>query len=167
MHLELVTGEPCALKGASTVRGGVDAKVPSQQMVTRWQPTPRLYDTDLVDGQPRGTRPAQRPATAAPAPRPVAAQSAPRPVAAQPAPAAPAPRPIAAQPATAPVQAAAVNAELASDQQKQAIRKMALQRSMNNTDVENQLQRLYGSDMNGLTKADAADFLKRLNSSAA
>jgi DNA recombination protein Rad52 len=129
-----------------------------------------LYDTDLVDGQPRGTngaRPAQRPASAPPA-RPMAAQpaAAPRPVAAQPA-TPPAPRPITAQSATAPVQPTATNVELATDQQKQAIRKMALQRSMNNADVENQLQRLYGSDMNQLSKGDASDFIKRLNSSAA
>ena len=119
-----VTGEPCALKGASTVLRGDDAKVPTK--VTRRLPTLR----DLVDGQPRGSmnqnravRPApptqmpvrpSAPAPAASAPRPAPAQTpapaarpvaqpvvaeAPRPAAPRPAPVATeAPRPTAAPP---------------------------------------------------------------------
>lgn len=94
--------------------------------------------------------------------RPIVAQSSPATSAAS------APRLMTTQPTTAPVQAtAATNVELATEQQKQAIRRLASQRRMNEGDVENQLQRLYGTGINQLSKGNASDFIKRLNSSAA
>lgn len=141
-----------------------------------------LYDTDLVDGQPKGSapRPAARPGSNAPLaakPAPVAAKPTVAPSAPAPAPvpaptpvrpAAEAPRPQAAPesvPATAAPKAAPA-AALATDQQMQAIKKLAGQRKLSQADVENQVQRLYGSSLKQLTHADAGDLIKRLSPSS-
>lgn len=141
-----------------------------------------LYDTDLVDGQPKGSsnRPIPNksvgaPSAARPAPTPAPAVAAvpevARPVAV--AESKPAPKPTVAatenKPATTPPIKPTVAITLATEQQMQAIRRLAQQRKLSQADVENQTQRFYGCSLSQLNQTDAGDLIKRLgsNSSAA
>lgn len=126
-----------------------------------------LYDTDLIDGQPRTlntNRPAQpRPTpitSEAPAPRPVRVEAMP-------------PAPIATVPtrtngtAPTPVRPVAVSdEEVATTQQKEAIRKLAAKQSMNAGDLEAHLHSRYGSNLDNLSKADASHYIKVLQGAA-
>jgi hypothetical protein len=165
-------------------------------MVTRRQPTLPFYDTERAENQdqPRGSlpsaRPASRPASPAPArpghgPVPVTSQPTPvsPPVTDQPASApvgssAPAPRPVTPQPTSSQAQPSVMataigKLELATEQQKQAIRNAKWQPSAGRT--TNTLKNAYkvytyrSPDLNRLPKGDAAasDFIKRLKYSAA
>jgi DNA repair and recombination protein RAD52 len=135
-----------------------------------------LYDNELVDGQPRetvrnnNTRNPNQPQAANGQPsglnRPAnnaGEMRAPRMAPVQP-PVSPAPvsRPVA--PAQAP---APVNHETATEQQRQAILKMAARREMDKAELEGRLQELYGYGLDGLTKNDASHFIKVFQDQAA
>jgi len=135
-----------------------------------------LYDNELVDGQPRETvrnnnnnrNANQQPATTGAAPglsRPAnngGEMRAPRmaPVQQQPA------APVTAQ-APRPATPAQANSETATEQQRQAILKMAARREMNKAELEGRLQELYGYGLDGLTKNDASHFIKVFQDQAA
>jgi DNA recombination protein Rad52 len=108
-----------------------------------------LYENDAAQNQPRengrqgqGQPQGQADRPAAPAP----AQS--KPAAAQ------------ARPASATTPAAGVTGELATEQQRQAILKMAARREMGKPELEGRLAQLYGYGLDRLTKDQASHFIK-------
>lgn len=135
-----------------------------------------LYDTDLVDGQPRAinnNRPANRPTASLPAEQPAV-----RPVNGNNGNGAttrPAVRPEAAPsggsakaPASAaPPLGASRGGELATDQQRQAIRKLAVRQGLGDAELEVRLQGMYGCGLAELNKADASHFIQELQKAAA
>ncbi len=128
-----------------------------------------LYDTDLVDGQPRPVRTAStngngnsngngsRPA-ATPAARPVSNGAASVPP--------PAPAPI--SPATNGNGASkAVVGDAATEQQRQFLRKLAAQQEMSIAEVQAQAQTLFGRGVEALSKSEASHLIKVLQGAAA
>lgn len=142
-----------------------------------------LYDNELVDGQPRETarnnnRPTNPNATnAAPGglsrpsntPNTATAGSEMRPSRMNPVQPAAAPTPAAtvATPQTRPAATAPANAETATEQQRQAILKMAARRDIDKTELEGRLQELYGYGLENLTRNDASHFIKIFQDQAA
>ena len=141
-----------------------------------------LYDNELVDGQPRETvrnnnnnrnaspnsgngapsglsRPASTGNT-------VNAGSEMRPARINPVPQAAAPAPAPAARPAAQAQAPA-NGEIATEQQRQAILKMAARRDIDKAGLEGRLQELYGCSLEGLTRNDASHFIKIFQDQAA
>jgi len=139
-----------------------------------------LYDNELVDGQPRETvrnnnnnrnaspnsgngapsglsRPASTGNT-------VSAGSEMRPARMNPVPQAAAPAPAARPAAQAQTPA---NGEIATEQQRQAILKMAARREIDKAELEGRLQELYGYGLENLTKNDASHFIKIFQDQAA
>lgn len=120
-----------------------------------------LYDTDLVDGQPReirsngnGNRPQVQPVR----PANNSARFEPE----------PAPSPIArtnnngeAKPAIA------VAGDAATEQQRQAIRKLAARQEMSVPELEAQSQELFGRPVDALNKSEASQLIKVLQGAAA
>ncbi len=135
-----------------------------------------LYDNELVDGQPRETRENGR---SYPNPRPASVPAAPtglsRPAQAEmpsrPARMSPAPTPVAAQPAptqmTAKPASPVAPAEVATEQQRQAILKLAARREVAKAELEGRLQELYGCGLDSLTRNDASHFIKVFQDQAA
>lgn len=139
-----------------------------------------LYDNELVDGQPRDNgRPAPRPANAPTVPnglsRPAQPEMSSRPTRMSPAPAAltqTAPAPLTTAKAAAPANSAAprpvtASGEAATEQQRQAILKMAARREVGQVELESRLQELYGCGLDSLTKNDASHFIKVFQDQAA
>ncbi len=128
-----------------------------------------LYDSDLVDGQPRNqARPARPNNMPAPEairrPAPPAAALTPAPVP----PPANVPAPVAAsRPAPRPAAVAGNGVVLASDQQINGIRKIAASRKISEQRLEAELMTRYGTSLQNLTDADARDFITYLNNIAA
>jgi DNA recombination protein Rad52 len=131
-----------------------------------------LYDNELVDGQPRengrsnpsNPRPAAGPAAPTGLPRPAHAEMPSRPTRMSPAPA-PA-QPLAA-PMTAKPASPAASGEVATEQQRQAILKMAARREVDKAELESRLQELYGCGLESLTRNDASHFIKVFQDQAA
>lgn len=122
-----------------------------------------LYDTDLIDGQPKpeGQQQRQQPTTQ-PTSRPATQQAPSANRTTQ-----PAPTPLAARPAPAPVTAPAVapnpapkTNELATDQQITAIAKMAGRKGVDDIQLNDRLTELYGVELKSLSKSDASHFIK-------
>jgi len=142
-----------------------------------------LYDNELVDGQPRetvrnnnnnrngnpnagnGAAPSglSRPSNAA------NTGSEMRPTRMTPVQQPAAPVAVAsAQPAGQPARpAATANSETATEQQRQAILKMAARRDIDKAGLDGRLQELYGCGLEGLTKNDASHFIKIFQDQAA
>ncbi len=124
-----------------------------------------LYDTDLVDGQPRvngngngANRPLNRvqPNTAPVAERPVRMDG---PEAA--------PTTFANGPVPVRTSVPATQGEGATEQQRLAILKLAAKQNLTGPDLQARLHGLYGASLDTLGQADARDFIKRMQQSAA
>lgn len=141
-----------------------------------------LYDNELIDGQPRdNNRSNARNGNGATAPtglpRPAASEGPSRPTRMSPAPApvqtAPAPvnNAIAAVQApsntSSPEPRSVGSGETATEQQRQAILKMAARREVGKAELETRLQNLYGCGLDNLTKNDASHFIKVFQDQAA
>ncbi|MDB5080307.1 MAG: hypothetical protein JWP00_2231 [Chloroflexi bacterium] len=141
-----------------------------------------LYDNELIDGQPRdNNRSNARNGNGAAAPtglpRPAASEGPSRPTRMSPAPApvqtAPAPvnNAIAAVQApsntSSPEPRSVGSGETATEQQRQAILKMAARREVGKAELETRLQNLYGCGLDNLTKNDASHFIKVFQDQAA
>lgn len=121
-----------------------------------------LYDTDLVDGQPRefrvnGNRAAQpsRPTNGA-----ARVEREPVPVAA--------PAPVVARPTNGAANGTSnSNGEAATEQQRQAIRKLAARQEMSAPELEAQSQELFGRTLDAITKSEASQLIKILQGAAA
>jgi len=140
-----------------------------------------LYDNELVDGQPRETvrnnnnnnnrngNGNQNVGTGA-APsglsRPASSGSEMRPTRMTPVQPSAAPVPVAAANQSA-RPAAPANSETATEQQRQAILKMAARRDIDKAGLEGRLQELYGCSLEGLTRNDASHFIKIFQDQAA
>ncbi len=138
-----------------------------------------LYDADLIDGQPRNAgnnsnrsnnrTPANQPSA------PVRSEQAPPPLNRpsgldQPAMLTPMAngngRP--ANGSSHPVQpSSTVVVEPATEQQRQAILKLAERKDLRLDEMNGRLEKLYGSNLDGLNKADASHFIKLLQGAAA
>jgi len=144
-----------------------------------------LYDSDLIDGQPKTgnqNRNVNRPANNSPSSAPQA-----KPEMAPPALSRPAAieQPVmlgasgngngsgngrhnsAASTSTPAPAKTAVPSEPATEQQRQAIMKLAERKEMRPEEMETRLKGLYGSGLEGLNKADASHFIKLLQGAAA
>ncbi len=130
-----------------------------------------LYDTDLVDGQPRNNGASRannnnnttsRPAapTAHPANPPSRAEQEPTPVAPLASTNNSTPRPVAAS-------VNGASADSATEQQRQAIRKLATRQEMSVVELEAQAQELFGRGLETISKSEASHFIKVLQGAAA
>lgn len=146
-----------------------------------------LYDNELVDGQPRETaRPTARnangnannsnsPAAPTGLPRPVNTEMPTRPTRMNPVPAQEAPTPLVTANAASPAmqtnnpipRSVVASGEVATEQQRQAILKMAARREVDKAELESRLQELYGCALDNLTKNDASRFIKVFQDQAA